>query len=413
MPKKAKELSAVEVKRLAKVIGFHAVGGVAGLHLLVSAPQASSWILRTMLAKKRTDLGCGPYPEVGVAQARVKAAEFRELIRQGIDPREQRKAAQAALQAAQAKALTFKEAATQFHETKQTEFRNAKHRADWLSSLKRYAFDLIGGIPVADIELAHVVGVLTPIWTTKTETATRVRQRGEKVLDWSIVSGYRPAEKGNPFRWKGTLEHALPSPAKLKKVEHRAALPYTEVPAFMAELRKREGMGARALEFAILTAARSREVRHATWSEIDFDKKLWNVPAEHMKAHRPHTVPLPDAAVTLLKALPRFEDSPYVFPAVRGGALSDMTLSAVCRRMGVEAVPHGFRSSFRDWCAETTNYPREVAEQALAHTIESKVEAAYRRGDLLAKRAKLMSAWAKYCSTVPKKADVTPIRGRR
>jgi integrase len=383
------------------------------LHLLGTEALTASWILRAMIGGKRSDLGLGAYPEVSLANARERAARAREQIRDGIDPRQARRDAAAALRAALARALTFKEAAQACHESKAVEFRNAKHRMDWLSSLERHAFPTIGSLPVADLELGHVVNVLKPIWVAKTETATRVRQRIEKVIDWAIVSGFRPKERGNPAMWKGTLEHALPKPSKLKNVEHHAALPWADVPAFMLELRKRDGMGARALEFAILTAARSREVRFAEWSEIDFAEKVWRVPAAHMKAHRAHTVPLSDAAIALLEKLPRMEKSPYVFPAVRAGKLSDATLSAVTKRMKVAAVPHGFRSSFRDWCAESTNFPREVAEQALAHTLESKVEAAYRRGELLTKRAKLMAAWAKYCATLPTKAAATPIRKRR
>jgi integrase len=346
---------------------------------------------------------------VGVAQAREKAAEYRDVIRQGKDPRAERKAAAASLRAAQAKVMTFKEAATRFHESKQTEFRNRKHRNDWLSSLRRYAFDAIGGLPVADIEIAHVVGVLQPIWVKRTETATRVRQRIEKVLDWSIVSGYRPKEKGNPAAWKGFLEHALPQPSKLKNITHHAALPWQEIGAFMADLCKREGMGARALEFAILTAARSGEVRLATWAEIDIKAKLWTIPGDRMKAGKPHRVPLSEPAVALLKALPRHEGSPYVFAAVRGGSLSDMTLSQVCRRMKVDAVPHGFRSTFKDWSRSSTSYADEVSELALAHISDDKTRAAYARDELLPKRTRLMRDWAKFCATVLGKGSVSSI----
>lgn len=408
--KKARELTDLQVRRLTKTPGVHFVGGVDGLTLVVKESGAAAWKLRYTMNKHREHFGLGGYPSVTLEQARANAREARELIRRGIDPREERKAAIAAATAAAAKLLTFRRAAETLHTAIESEFRNAKHRKDWLSSLERYAFPKLGEIPVAEVELAHVVSVLTPIWVEKTETATRVRQRMEKVFDWAIVSGYRERAAGNPAEWSGTLEHALPKPGKLKSVAHHAALPWQDVPAFVAELRKLGGMGARALEFAILTAARSGEVRKATWAEIDVDARLWSVPAERMKAKKPHTVPLSGDAIALLESLPRFDGSPYVFPAVRGGALSDMTLSAVCRRMKVDAVPHGFRSSFRDWAAESTNYPRDVAEQALAHALESKVEAAYRRGDLLAKRTRLMRDWAKFLSTPPIKATATPIR---
>ena len=410
MPKKARELSPIDVKRRSKKEGFWPVGGVTGLHLLVSETLAASWILRAMLGGKRPELGLGPYPEVGVALAREKAAAAREQIRNGIDPREAKKAAAAALRSSQAKALTFDEAATLAHKTKAPEFSNGKHVDDWLASLTRYASPLIGALPVASIEVAHVVAVLKPIWTTKTETATRVRQRIESVLAWATVSGYRTGD--NPAQWKGRLEFALPKPSKVRKVEHHAALNWQDVPAFMAQLRTRDGMGARALEFAILTAARSGEIRLATWDEIDLDAKLWTVPAERMKARKVHRVPLSDAAIELLKSLPRFEGSPFLFPAARGGALSDMSISAVCRRMAIDAVPHGFRSSFKDWARSATGHADEVSELALAHVNSDQTRAAYARDQLLPKRAKLMRDWAKFCATVPTKADVTPIRGR-
>lgn len=406
MPKKARELSPLQVRRLSKP-GLHAVGGVSGLHLQVKESGARSWILRVKVGKRRPDIGLGGFPDVTLEQARDKAREIREQIRQGIDPIAARRAAQAALLAAQAKALTFDEAAKECHAAKASEFRNAKHKADWINSLHRYASPIIGKVPVADVELAHVVKVLSPIWTTKTETATRVRQRIESVLAWAKVSGYRDGE--NPARWAGNLEHALPKPGKVRKNEHHPALPWQDVPGFMAELRKRPGMSARALEFAILTAARSGEVRLATWDEIDLDAKLWTVPAERMKAGKQHRVPLSDAAVRLLKALPRMEGCPYVFPAPRGGALSDMSLSAVTRRMSVQAVPHGFRSSFKDWARSTTAYADEVSELALAHVNSDATRAAYARDELLPKRTRLMRDWAKFCESEPAKANVVSI----
>ncbi len=402
MPKKARELSALEVKRLSGNLGFHAVGGVAGLHLAVTSDSASSWILRVVIGENRADLGLGSYPEIGVAQARDKAREAREQIRRGIDPREAKKAAASALRAATARALTFEAAAKACHVAKASEFRNSKHKDDWINSLERYAFPDLGSVPVAEIDLPHLVKVLEPIWTTKTETATRVRQRIESVLAWATVNKFRSGD--NPARWKGNLEHALPKPAKVRKVTHHAALPWHDVGTFMIDLRKREGMGARALEFAILTAARSGEVRGATWNEIDFRAKVWAVPAERMKAGKPHRVPLSEPALKLLKALPRFEGSPHIFPAARGGMLSDMSISAVTRRMGLDVVPHGFRSSFKDWCRTSTAYPDEVSELALAHVNSDATRAAYARDELLQQRRKLMADWAKYCGTVARKA---------
>ena len=411
MPKKARELLPIQVKRLADKPGFHAVGGVAGLHLAVSDKRAASWILRIQVGDRRPDIGLGGYPDVSLAQARDKAREIRAQVREGIDPLAARRTARDALRLAVARQLTFDEAAKLAHKTKSQEFSNTKHGEDWISSLDTYASPKIGSLPVASIDLPHIVSVLEPIWATKTETATRVRQRIESVLAWATVNKYRTGD--NPARWKGNLEHALPKPSKVRKVDHHAAIPWADVPAFMADLRKREGIGARALEFAILTAARSGEVRFATLDEIDLDAKLWTVPAERMKARKAHRVPLSDAAVTLLESLPRMEGSNLVFTAVRGGVVSDMTISAVCRRMKIGAVPHGFRSSFKDWCRSSTAYPDEVSELALAHVNSDATRAAYARDELLPKRAKLMAAWAKFCATVPKKADVTPIRGRR
>lgn len=398
MPKRARELSAVETKRLT-VPGRHAVGGVSGLLLYVRPGGARSWILRTMVGGKRRDIGLGRYPDVPLGGARERARGALEQIHQGADPVERRAAARSALAAARASRITFDEAARKCVAAKAHEFRNKKHAAQWATTLHTYASPVIGSLPVAEVELSHIVTILEPIWTTKTETATRLRQRIEAVLAWATVGGYRQGE--NPARWKGHLDAVLPKPRKVKKVRHHKAIQWQEVGRFVAELRHREGISARALEFLILTAARSGEVRGATWDEIDLDRRLWTIPANRIKAGKEHRVPLSDEALTLLKALPHVHGCNYVFPAPRGGALSDMSLSAVMKRMGADAVPHGFRSTFRDWCAENTAYPREVCEMALAHAIPDKVEAAYRRGDLMAKRTRLMNEWARFCALVP------------
>ena len=407
MPKRAKELSAVEVKRLSAP-GLHAVGGVSGLMLQVTQTGGRSWILRTMVGRKRRDIGLGGYGDVTLSQARERAREAKEQINQGIDPVAERKAARNALMTAQAKDLSFKDAAIKCHQSKASEYRNAKHRQDWIRSLELYAFDKIGRLPVGQIELPHVLAVLEPIWQTRTETATRVRQRMEAVLAWATVSGYRSGD--NPARWSGNLDAVLPKPNKIKKVKHQRALPWQDVPQFMADLREMEGMSARALEFAILTASRSGEVRKAAWEEIDLDAKVWTIPAERMKAGKVHRVPLSPEAVKLLKGLPRL--GAYVFEAPRGGHLSDMSLSAVTRRMGVDAVPHGFRSSFKDWARTSTAYPDEVSELALAHVNSDATRAAYARDELLPQRARLMRDWARYLAKPQNKGDVVPIKGR-
>lgn len=401
MPRKAKELGALQVSRLTAP-GLHPVGGVAGLRLQVSDSGARSWILRTTVGGKRAEIGLGGFPDVTLAGARDAARSMRATIAAGVDPRAESRAARSALQAAVAAARTFDECAEKYIEAKTPEWSNAKHAAQWTSTLKTYASPVMGHLFVRDIGLPHVLDVLKPIWLTKNETASRVRARVEQVLDWATTHGYR--EGLNPARWKGHLDNLLPAPNKVAKVEHHAALPVAEVGAFMARLRAAEGMGARALEFAILTAARSGEVRGATWAEIDMDAAVWTVPAERMKMGKEHRVPLSAPALELLRALPRTEEAKLVFPAPRGGMLSDMTLSAVLRRMDVPAVPHGFRSTFRDWCSERTNFPRDAAEMALAHAIGDKVEAAYRRGDLFAKRRRMMVEWAAFCAKAETKS---------
>lgn len=406
MPKKAKELSPIEVSRLTKP-GRYAVGVVDGLHLEVSSAEARSWVLRIMVGGKRRDMGLGGYPAVTLAQARDEARKARAKVREGIDPLEEARAASSALKASQAAALTFKEAATAYLEAHRPGWSNPKHAKQWETTLETYVYPKVGNVLVKDVELPQVLAVLEPIWKTKTETASRVRGRMESVLDWATARGYRNTL--NPARWRGHLDKLLPKPSKLAKVEHHDALPASDVGAFLVELRKHAGIGAKALEFAILTAARSGEVRGAIWSEIDLDAGTWIIPGDRMKAGKEHRVPLSQQAIDLLKALPRVAGTDLVFVAPRGGQLSDMTISGVIRRMGAPCVPHGFRSTFRDWAAERTNYPREMAEMALAHTIGDKVEAAYRRGDLFEKRRRMMTEWAKFCDTVEAKGTVIPM----
>lgn len=429
MPKIAKELSAAEVRRLT-VPGFHAVGGVPGLLLQVTDNGARSWVLRIRVGAKRRGFGLGSFPGVGLADAREKAKAMREQIEQGADPAAERKARKQALRTAQLKALTFAEAAKRMHAVRQAEFSNAKHRKDWLSSLERHAFPVLGDLAVADVETAHVLQVLEPIWETRTESATRVRQRIETVINWAISSGLRAG--ANPARWKGHLKNLLPAPTKIAKKGNQPALPWLRVPEFMRALRSREGMGAKALEFAILTAARSGEVRGATWKEIDLAGRVWTVPAERMKAREAHTVPLSDAAIKLLESLPRIAGNDLVFPSVTGVALSDMTLSAVTRRMHADAakdgggwvadkdkdekvkviVPHGFRSSFKDWARNQSGFADEVSELALAHGEKNATRGAYVRDKLLPQRAKLLARWAEYCERVPTGGAVVKI-GRK
>ena len=353
-------------------------------------------------------MGLGGFPDVKLAAAREAAREARRKIREGIDPIEEARTAASALRASLAKNVTFEDAAKAYIAAHEAGWRNDKHVQQWANTLKAYAYPVIGSLMVRDVDLNHVLKILEPIWRTKNETASRLRGRIEQVLDWATARGYRDGL--NPARWRGHLDKLLARPSKVSRVEHHRAIALSEAGAFMVKLRAAEGMGARALEFAILTAARSGEVRGARWSEIDLEASVWVVPADRMKAGREHRVALSQAALSLLEALPRMAGTNLVFPAPRGGILSDMTLAAVMRRMKADGVPHGFRSTFRDWAAERTNYPRDVAEMALAHTIGDKVEAAYRRGDLFEKRKRMMADWAKFLSAAATGSEgVVPI----
>ena len=392
MPKIAKQLSDRAVAAL-KTEGRHAVGGVAGLHLRVSG-ERRGWVLRVKVGDSRKDIGLGAYPSVTLAQARERAWKIHEGIREGHDPvapRKQQLQAQIALAATE---RTFRWCTEEFLKAKSTEWKNAKHRQQWENTLETYAMPHLAKLPVSLIDLPHVLACLEPIWSSKNETASRLRGRVESILDWAAVRKYRSGD--NPARWKGHLDKVLAAPSKIQKVEHHRALPVDEMPQFVGQLQTRTGIAARALEFVILTAARSGEVRGASWSEIDLKTAIWTVPAERMKAGVEHRVPLSSAALRLLKSLPQIAGTQLLFPGTKGQPLSDMSMTAVMRRMNADAVPHGFRSTFRDWVGEKTHFPREIAEQALAHVLESKVEAAYRRGDALEKRRQMMQEWARF-----------------
>jgi integrase len=395
MGRKAKELGALAVSRLTTP-GLHFVGGVSGLSLQVLSSGGRSWVLRATIGTKRRDMGLGGYPDVPLAGARQAARDARCQIRAGVDPIEQKKVLRSAMSVAQGRGLTFKAAAEAYIAAHEAGWRNAKHRQQWANSLSTFAYPIVGKLLVQDVALSHVLAILEPIWATKTQTAKRLRGRVEQILDWATARGHRDGP--NPARWRGHLSQMLAAPTRISKVKHHRAVPVSEVGAFMQRLRGVEGLGARALEFLVLAAARSGEVRGAVWAEIDLSEKVWTVPAGRMKAAKEHRVPLSQAAVKLLRGLPCVAATELVFPAARGGQLSDMTLTAVMRRMNVDAVPHGFRSTFRDWASEKSSYPRDVAEMALAHSIGNKVEAAYRRGDLFEKRKSMMADWATFCS---------------
>lgn len=402
MPKVAEALTALEIKRLSDV-GTHAVGTVPGLMLRIGDNGSKYWLLRTTINGKRTDIGVGSYPEIGLADAVKQARELKAKIKDGINPVAERvKPALAAKQ-------SFKSVAAAYIDSHRAGWKNAKHMQQWANTLETYAFPFIGDKHVGDVTVADVLALLQPIWATKNETASRVRNRIELVLSYGQALGYMPRGL-NPASWRGNLDSLLPKPSKVAAVEHHPAIDYKAAMVFLARLRAMPGMGARCLEFVMLTACRSGEARLATWDEIDVEGKVWNIPADRMKAGRAHRVPLSEPVVKLLKVLPRIEGEVLVFPGMKPNKpLSDMSLTACMRRLNLDAVPHGLRSTFRDWAAETTSYPNEVVEMALAHAVGNATEAAYRRGDLFAKRVQLMEAWAAY-ATRTQAAAVTPIR---
>jgi len=392
--------------------GRHADGG--GLHLLVKESGARSWVYRFMLKGKSRDIGLGPaagQDAISLSDARDRASALRLKVKAGIDPLEerQREAAQAlaAAQADEIAGITFKAVAEAYVAANEGSWRNDKHRQQWRNTLASYVYPVMGELPVAEIATAHVLKILEPIWQNKPETASRIRGRIETVLDAAKARGYRSGE--NPARWRGHIAQILPARSRLTRGHHKA-MPYEAIPVFVAQLRTRDAMAALALEFVILTAARTNEVLGATWSEVDLERAIWTIPAARMKAGKEHRVPLSPRAVEILKMVKPL-DKASLFPAEKRGKLSTMAMTMLLRRMKQDCTVHGFRSGFRDWAAECTAYAHEVAEMALAHAIENKVERAYRRGDLFEKRRRLMSDWAGYCAgSGAADAKITPIR---
>ena len=408
MPRQIHRLAATKVDKT-ETPGMLADGG--GLYLRVAKSGSKSWIFRFMLDGKAREMGLGSFTIIGLKKARQKAANCREQLDAGIDPINQNKADASERRLNAAKANTFDQCAEAYIDSHKASWSNTKHVSQWKSTLKVYASPTLGKLSVQDIDINLVLRCLEPIWTTKTETATRVRGRIESVLDWATVRGYRNGE--NPARWRGHLDKILPKPSKVRDVTHHPALPYEDLPDFIEELGHTEGIAARALEFTIYTAARSNEVLLANWAEFNLAGKVWTVPKERMKSRKEHKVPLSSQAVRVLRMMEKIRSSDYVFPGMKEGKhLSNMSMTAVLRRMGrMDITVHGFRSSFRDWAAEKTNAPNIVAEAALAHTIGNKSEAAYRRGDLFAKRSKLMDSWGRY--TISQPAKVIAIRLKR
>lgn len=431
MPKIVKSLTTVALNRITKP-GWYAVGGVAGLLLQIrnptreGAPLARSWILRVRVGETRDPIGLGSYPQVSLAEAREQAGKLVIEARQGVNLKAKKLAVRSALLAAASRSKTFQECAEAYIEAHTADYTSDKHRKQWSATLKAYAYPVIGKRLVADLSMRDVLDVMNQpsniadpksetLWKAKTVTAKRLLDRIKTVIDYAIVNEYRTGL--NPAVWQGYLDTQLAAPNKVATVKHHPALPYAMVGDFMAKLRTSDSISAKALQFLILTAVRSGSVRAAEWSEIDFAKKLWVIPAKHTKTKHEHRVPLAPQAITLLKSLPQLVGHP-IFPGARGGELSDMTLSQLMRGMQergeltVKAVPHGFRSTFRDWAAECTAYPDEIRKAASGHTVGDAVQKAYQRTDLLEKRRRLMCDWAKFLNlpSVNAVGNVTPIR---
>jgi len=432
MPKIAKPLNDLQVRRITRV-GWHAVGGVAGLLLQVRKPTKQgaqhprSWILRVKVGDQRQPIGLGSYPQVSLASAREQAAKLVIEARQGVNLKAKKQAQRSALIVAASRNKTFKDCAEAYMEAHSSDYTSDKHRKQWPATLVAYAYPIIGNMLVSDIVMRDIRNVLEQetavdkdtkgkLWYVKTETAKRLLGRIKTVLDYATVNEYRSGT--NPAQWIGHLSTQLPSPKKFQKKEHHPAVPYQQMGDFMEKLRKHNSLSAKALEFLALTAVRSGSVRKAEWSEIDLNNRLWVIPAEHTKARQEHRVPLQEQAIKLLKSLPLMAGTSIVFPSPRGKALSDMALSQFMRGMReraeltVKGVPHGFRSTFRDWAAEQTNYPDELRKAASGHTVGDAVKEAYKRTDLLDKRRNLMNEWANYLSkpSVKQLKNVTKLR---
>lgn len=424
MPKRAKELTAAEVRRLTYATStdgnpynaLHAVGGVSGLLLQVTPTGGKSWILRTVVGIKRRSYGLGAFPDISLAEARKRAHEYKDKIAHGVDPGEEKQVAKRNLIASQLSAITFDAAAREYIKMKSKEFRNPRQAQQWENSLATYASPVIGNAPVREIGLPHIKAVLDPIWETKTETANRIRARMENILGWCAIHGYRSAE--NPARWQGYLDKVYSSPEKIKKKGHHAALSLADMPEFMAKLKKRTGIAARALEFLILTASRTSEVigdkrigkLGITWGEVDLKARVWTVPPGRMKSGKIHRVPLSDKTLALLEYLPKGEEGDLIFPGPKGEIPSNNFLTALLKRMEAKCTAHGFRSVFKDWAREHTSYADEISELALAHVNSDATRAAYARSELIDKRRELMRDWERFCYEGLPEGKVVPLR---
>lgn len=393
-----------------KVPGYYSDGD--GLYLQVAPGGSRSWIYRYQRKGRRREMGLGPIDAISLAEAREKVIAARRVLAAGADPIDERRAERSKAEVASVNLVTFKEAAERYIAAHKAGWRNPKHRAQWSSTLESYVYPHFGALAVQAVDVGVVLQAIEPIWSTKPETAGRVRGRIEAILDWAKARGYRDGE--NPARWRGHLENLLPALSKVRRVEHHAALPFAEMATFLAELREQGGVTSRALEFTILTGARTGEALGARWDEIDFAKRLWVIPYERMKAGKEHRVPLAGLAMAIIEEMSKIRLGKFIFPGGRADRpLSNMSMLMLLRRMGrTDLTVHGFRSSFRDWAAERTNFAREVCEMALAHATGDAVEVAYRRGDLFQKRRQLADAWAKFCTAAPAAGEIVPLHGR-
>lgn len=407
----ARQMERLSAKSVAakREAGYYADGG--GLYLQISFARTKSWVFRFTLRGKTRDMGLGPLHTISLAEAREAATGARKLLLNGADPIEARDKARAGLALAAANSKTFDDCAAAFIKANKADWKNAKHAEQWETTIATYASPTIGKLPVQSIDTGLVLKVIEPIWSEKTETASRLRGRIESILNWATTRGYRAGD--NPARWRGHLDNVLPNLRRRQHIEHHAALPFNQVGEFVNDVREQEGTAAEALEFTILTLARTGETIGAEPKEFDIEARTWNVPAERMKSHKPHRVPLSPRALAIVSRRIN-EGCTYVFAGrAADKPLSNMAMLQLLKRMGREDITvHGFRSSFRDWASECTNYPREVCEMALAHAIGSDVEAAYRRGDLFEKRRRLMNEWAKYCEQRVSAAKVIPLHGK-
>jgi integrase len=412
MTRQIERLTALKVEK-AKEPGMYCDGG--GLYLRITPDGARNWVLRYMLDRRPRWMGLGPLALYGLQEARARALDARRKRHDGIDPIDARRAERARQRLDAAKAVTFKQCADSYIAAHRPGWRNEKHAGQWGATLSTYASPIIGALPVQTIDTSLVLKVLEPIWAAKPETAGRLRGRLERILDFAKVRGYRDGE--NPARWRGHLDKLLPARSKVRAVEHHAALPYVELPGFLAMLREQDGVAARALEFLILTVARTGEGIGARWNEIDLLDKTWTVPAARMKAHREHRVPLglrPLAILDEMQVARSDNGNGFVFPGGKAGTgLSNMAFLMLLRRVGRgDLTAHGFRATFKTWASERTSFQNEIVEAALAHVIGGKVKQAYRRGDMFEKRRRLMQQWATFCTTAQAQGNVTPLRGK-